>query len=126
MEIDIQSRSLDFGVRVIKFCKILSIDSSNRVIARQLIRSGTSIGANLEEANAASSRKDFINKVSISCKECRETRYWLTLILKAELVFKDKDIKELRLLLKESDELVRILSSIIKNTKNNIINTERS
>ncbi len=122
MKIDIQERSLNFAVRTVKFFnklpKILTIE----IIAKQLIRSSTSIGANLEEANAASSRKDFIHKVSIACKECRETRYWLTLLERSKLINPNNG-EELAFLLKECDELVRILSTIIKNTKNNNKNT---
>jgi len=88
-------------------------DRSTRTLASQLIRSGTSIGANIEEAQAGQSKADFIAKMSISRKEARETLYWLRLLKAADIVEASKfdDIT------KEADELVRILTSIVKTSQ---------
>jgi len=109
---EIQERTLEFGVRIIKFADKLPKSPAGGVIVKQLIRAGTSIGANMEEADGASSKKDFINKVIIARKEARETRYWLRLIEKAELIHNVNNKRELGKLIKESYELMKILSSI--------------
>lgn len=82
---------------------------SKNILAKQLVRSGTSIGANIEEAQPGQSRSDFIHKISIALKEARETNYWLRLLEAGELIPKEK----LSELIKESDEVKRILAAII-------------
>ncbi len=82
------------------------------VLSKQLLRSGTSIGANTEEATAAQSRKDFISKMSISSKEARETNYWLRLLRDSQLC-EGIDYTDL---IKESEEIIAILTSIVKTT----------
>jgi len=84
-----------------------------------LIRSGTSIGANMQEADSASSRKDFINKVTIAKKEAQETHYWLRIINGSQMINDGPCKQELESLLKESGELARILGAILANTKAN-------
>ena len=116
-QIDIHNRLLKFGIRIVKLAKLLSRNPENSAIANQLIRSGTSVGANMQEADAASSRKDFINKVNISKKEIQETNYWLKLIKGAELINNIKNPEELNQILKESDELTRILGAILFKAK---------
>ena len=89
-------------------------EHSEYVLSKQILRSGTSIGANVEEANAAQSPADFLAKMYISFKEARETHYWLRLL-------RDSDYLEPKLaqsLLKDCDELIKLLSSITKTTKN--------
>ena len=86
-------------------------------MANQLLRSGTSIGANIEEAQAGQSRADFVSKISISCKEARETLYWLSLLEASESIKAEK----LRPISKEADELVRILTSIVKSARNSSV-----
>jgi len=111
----ITARSFDFAVNVVRFCQKLDAKPGvGRILGRQLLRSGTSVGANVEEAQAAQSTADFISKCSISLKEARETNYWLRL-LEASGQYTGND---LRLLVRESDELARILGSIIVRTKN--------
>ena len=116
-KMDIHSRLLKFGIRIVKFCKIISNDPNNRAIADQLMRSGTSVGANMQEADSASSKKDFINKVTISKKEIQETNYWLNIVKGSELINNEKNKEELSALLKKSDELIRIIGSILAKTK---------
>ena len=92
---------------------MLPYNTATASLGRQLIRSGTSIGANIEEAQGASSRKDFINKMNISKKEARATRYWLKLINDAQLI-KDKNMSGL---LGEIDEIINILTAIVKTSE---------
>ena len=87
-------------------------DEKEYVLSKQLLRSGTSIGANVEEATAAQSRKDFAAKMAISSKEARETKYWLRLLQESQLV--KVDLAEE---LSQVDELIRILTAIVKTTK---------
>jgi four helix bundle protein len=82
-----------------------------RTIARQLLRSGTSVGANLEEASAAQSKPDFLSKCSIAAKEARETRYWLRLLTASNHISQD----QLAPLVAEAGEIVAILTTIVKN-----------
>jgi four helix bundle protein len=121
-KIDIHDRLLAFAVRIVRFCKILAKNPDNRVIADQMISSGTSVGANMQEADAAASKKDFINKVNISKKEIQETNYWLKVITGAELVNNENDKRELNLLLSESEELKRIIGAILFRAKENEYN----
>jgi len=112
---DIKERSLAFAVRTAKL-----IDSFPRKItlleySKQLARACASIGANLEEADGALSKKDFLNKIGIARKEAKETRYWLQLIKQIST----NNPADLDPLIKESEEIKLILSSIINNTKAN-------
>jgi four helix bundle protein len=106
-------KSFDFAKEIIELYKLL-YSGNEYVISKQLLRSGTSIGANVQEALAGQSKKDFIHKLSIALKEARETRYWL-LFLK-ETTITDIDIKPY---LDKLEELIKILSSIILTSKNN-------
>ena len=110
---DIKDRTLDFAIRLARLIRKFPRDSMGMVLSTQLIRSGTSVGANMEEADGASSRKDFFYKVSIARKEARESRYWLKLIIKLPLLNNPNDVEEANDLLRESTEIVKILSSII-------------
>ena len=77
---DLEERTAKFGENIIIFCQSVKINTINRSLINQIIRSGTSVGANYCEANNASSRKDFRNKIYISKKELQETKYWLRMI----------------------------------------------
>ncbi len=90
------------------------LEQREYVISKQLLRSGTSIGANVEEATAAQSRKDFISKMSIASKEARETNYWLRLYRGSDLC----NISEIENYIKDSDEIIKILTSIVKTSEN--------
>lgn len=107
----IQTKSFDFALSVISLYKKLQ-NEKEYIISKQVLRSATSIGANVEEAIAGQSRKDFINKLSISLKEARETRYWLRLLQESEIT--DIDVSEYQ---KEAFEIINILSAIVKTTK---------
>jgi four helix bundle protein len=107
----IQDRSYEFACRVIRLVDYLARKSLvMRTIARQVLRSATSVGANLEEASAAQSKPDFISKCSIAAKEARETRYWLRLLTSARGVNSER----LTPLVEESNQLIAILTAIIK------------
>ena len=111
---DIQERTLNFSIRIVNLCKFLRQNGGTGYdLSKQLIRSGTSIGANVEEAQNAESKADFIHKMSISLKEARETNYWLKILIATE-----KELEQRLLpLLNESNELISILHAIIKNSK---------
>jgi four helix bundle protein len=115
--IDIRERAFAFAVRIVKLCQFLEKhpDVSKSVIG-QLLDAGTSVGANLEEAQAGQSRRDFIHKNSISLKEARESRYWLRLILSTSK-FDAGITKAIEELAVEADEIAKIVGKIIVNTK---------
>jgi four helix bundle protein len=111
--IDIQDWTFKFGVIIIKFADKLPRTLSATEIGRWLLKSGTSIAANVEEANGAESKSDFIHKVSIADKEARETRLWLGMIEAAKLT----EVIEVKELYAESNELVRILYAILRKAR---------
>ena len=109
-------RTFNFAVRVVKLAQHLDKSPGvPRTLSNQLLRAGTSIGANVEEAQGAQSRADFIAKMSIGLKEARETLYWLR-ILKAADLCSEKQLAELAT---EANEIVSILIAIVRNTKKN-------
>ena len=114
MRYELEERVEKFGESIIELSKKVKLTSITKSIVEQLVRSGTSVGANYFEANGASSKKDFINKVFISKKEAKETQHWLRMISKAD----QSVIVEARILYKETQELAMIFSIIITNTKN--------
>ena len=115
MQKDILDRTFKFSARIIKLANNLPKNPAGFAIANQIVRSGTSIGANIQEAQSAPSKKDFANKLSISLKEARETGYWLDLIVESELVGKSRIVS----LRQECEEVIKILVSSLKSIKNN-------
>jgi four helix bundle protein len=112
---DICDRTFTFSIRIVKLCQFLDDKPGvARTLAQQLLRSGTSIGANVEEAQAAQSKADFIGKMMIALKKSRETRYWLRLLVASEIVPQER-ISQLQT---EAEELTRILGAIIVSSKN--------
>lgn len=110
---DLEERTAKFSESLVDFCKKLRQDLITKPIINQLIRAGTSIGANYSEADEANSKKDFINKISIAKKETKETKYWLRII-----AYTLPEIKiEARKLWKEAQELNLIFAAIIRNSK---------
>lgn len=111
---EIGERAFNFAVRIVKLCQTLESNSGvPRTLGNQLLRSGTSIGANLEESKGGQSRADFLSKVSISLKEARETHYWLKLLIATEIISE----KQLAPLLDEASQITAILTTIVKKTK---------
>ncbi|NJM72987.1 MAG: four helix bundle protein [Scytonema sp. RU_4_4] len=83
----ITDRTFEFAIRIVKLCQVLNESSGvAQTLSKQLIKSGTSIGANVEESQSAQSTADFINKLEIALKEAKETRYWLRLLIATELM----------------------------------------
>ena len=112
---DLEERTAKFGEFIIKFCRTLNQDAIVRPLISQLIRSATSIGANYMEANSASSRKDFRNKIFICKKEAQETKHWLRMLTQATPEHKD----ELAKLWQEVQELTLIFQKITTSLKEN-------
>lgn len=108
MKYDLEERTLAFAKRIIGLCRALPKNTIDFELTKQLVRAGSSIGANYREANGAASKKDFDNKIRISLKEAKETHYWLQLIIENNSEFQ----KRTEILLQESLELIKIFSSI--------------
>ncbi|MFC1571777.1 four helix bundle protein [Candidatus Margulisiibacteriota bacterium] len=117
---DLRERTYKFGLSIVMLANKFPRNISAQELGRQLIRSGTSIGANSEEADGASSRKDFVYKIHIAKREAAETRYWLRMIIDSKLLNNENNIKEAQALLGECSELVKILSSILQKSKEKI------
>lgn len=116
MKRDIQDRAFRFACRVVELHKkLVQKDATARTLGMQLLRSGTSIGANLEEATAGQSKADFISKCSIALKEARETHYWLKL-LEATAVLSPEEARPMS---NEAGELIAILTTIVRKAKGN-------
>jgi len=113
---DLPERTFEFARRVVELCKVLDqMPGVSRTLANQLLRSGTSVGANVEEGQAGQSRADFVSKLSIACKEARETHYWLRLLSATKIVPESR----LTGLLDEANQLVAILTTVIRNARKN-------
>ena len=111
---DLPERTFQFALRIVTLCQSLDTRAGvARVLARQLLRSGTSVGANVEEGHAAQTEADFLTKHSIACKEARETHYWLRLLSATEVL----PAERLRDLTQECNELVAILTASVKRLK---------
>ena len=113
MENIIVDKSFQFAIRIVKLNQYLQANHKEYVLSKQLLRAGTSIGANIAEAQQAQSRADFISKISISLKETSETKYWIRL-LNATDYLNDAETDSI---LKDCIELERILVSILKSSK---------
>lgn len=109
---DLPKRLFHFSIRIIKEVRNLPDSGEYRIISYQILKSATSVGANFEEAQAAVSKPDFVNKVAISLKEARETNYWVRIIIAITEEDGDKWIG----LEKESNEIIKILASIYNKT----------
>jgi four helix bundle protein len=111
---DICVRSFEFAVRLVRLCQYLDERPGvGRTLGKQLLRAGTSVGANVEEAQAGQSKADFISKYAIALKEARETHYWLRLLVASEVIPGTR-VSDL---LQESDEIMRIIGAIIVSAK---------
>lgn len=111
----LKDKSYDFALRIVKANRYIIDECREFVLAKQLLRSGTSIGANVAEANQAQSRPDFVSKMSIALKEAVETEYWLTLLRDADYLTKPQADS----LLENCGELKALLTATIKTTKQN-------
>ena len=111
---EIQERSYEFALRIIKLVLALPDNVAGRRLGDQLLRAGTSIGANVEEGIGGYSKNDFASKMSIAYKEARESNYWLRLIRDSNLM----EVERMQLIIEESEEIVKMLFSIVKSSKN--------
>jgi four helix bundle protein len=110
----VQKKSYAFAVRIVKVYQYLCTEEKEFVLSKQLLRCGTSIGANIEEAIGGQSKKDFFAKLTISYKEARETHYWIRLLTDTKYINKEQSES----LLKDIDELLKIIGSIQKTIHN--------
>jgi four helix bundle protein len=111
----IKNKSFKFAIRIVNLYKMLSGERKEFVLSKQILRSGTSIGANVREAVNAESSADFIHKCSIAQKECDETLYWIELLKQTDYI----DEKEFTSINNDANELLKIIRSIILTSKNN-------
>ena len=113
----ILQKSYEFSLKIVEMYKFLCEDKKEYVLSKQLLRAGTSIGANVNEAQAGMSKKDFVAKMSIASKEARETRYWLELLADSGYISKtDNKIKNL---FEEMENIISILTKIVKTGASN-------
>ena len=106
----IAGKSLEFAVRIVNVCKYLMNDKKEYILSKQLMRCGTSIGANIAEAQRGQSKADFIAKMSIALKEANETQYWLTLLFRTEYL----NTRQYDSLTRDNQELISLLTAICK------------
>ena len=111
---DLEERTANFGEQIIAFAKSIKNSPVNNPIISQIVRAGTSIGANYMEADAANTKKDFKYRISLCRKECKETKHWLRMIARAN----PESLKESRVLWREAQELTLIFSAILNANKN--------
>jgi len=111
----LRTKSYDFALRIVKLCRHLIEEKREFVLSKQLVRSGTSIGANIAEAKQAQSKADFVHKLSIAHKESFETEYWLNLVRDSDYISE----KQAGALIKDCCELQTILTASIKTAKKN-------
>jgi len=113
----ILDKSFDFAVRIVKLYKHLCDDKKEYVLSKQLLRCGTSIGANINEAQAGQSKADFIAKMSIASKEARESKYWINLLIKTDYLNINENY--VQLLINDIEEIIKLLTSIVKSSMEN-------
>ena len=118
----IAKKAYSFALEIIRLYKKLVADKKEFVLSKQILRSGTSIGANINEALAAQSKRDFVHKLSISLKEARETSYWLNLLKDSDFITSHEFDK----LNTACNEIIKILNSIIITTKEKYFGTTKS
>ena len=109
----IEEKSFQFAVRIVKLCRYLCDENKEFILSKQLLRAGTSIGANIAESQQAQSRPDFISKLCIALKEASETNYWLRLLRATDYLSET----EYRTMIVQCKELERLLTSILKSAK---------
>ncbi len=113
MQASIQNKSFLFAKRIVNLCKFLKAEQKEFVMSKQLLRAGTSIGANVAESQQAQSRADFVNKLNIALKEAYETNYWLRLLYATDYLSKT----QFDSMIFDCDEIESILVSIVKTSK---------
>ena len=114
---DLRQRSYGFSVSLVRFLNNLAASRISTPLFTQLLRSGTSVGANIEESDSSPTRKDFKYKLIIAKKEAAETVYWLKIIIDADILKNQNNISKAKEILKEAEELLKILGSITHKLK---------
>lgn len=109
-------KSKRFAVRIIRFYRFLTAEKKEYILSKQILKSGTAIGANIAEATNAQSDKDFLSKISIALKECTETKYWLELLVETETI----DRAQFDSLYTDCSEMEKLLTSAVKTSKSKI------
>ncbi len=109
----VKEKSFNFSIRIVKLYKYLTEEKSEYILSKQLLKSGTSIGANVSESQAAQSNSDFVSKMHIAFKEALETKYWIELLVATDYLTKEQGFS----MLKDCEELANLLASIIKTSK---------
>ncbi|NCQ19533.1 MAG: four helix bundle protein [Ignavibacteria bacterium] len=112
----LNEKSYQFAIRIVKLYQFLKEEKKEFTLSKQILRAGTSIGANVEEATGAQSKKDFYSKVNIAYKEARETHYWLRLLYDTNYI----DEKQFNSIIIDCDELLKISGTIIKTMKSKL------
>jgi TIGR02436 family protein len=110
-----QNKSKAFALRIIKLYKFLCSEKQEYILSKQLLRSGTSIGANIREAENGFSKRDFTAKMSIALKEAAETAYWLELLFESEIITKE----QFDSIYIDNEEMLKLLTAIVKTSKSN-------
>ena len=118
----VKNKSFDFAIRIVKLSQYLSNEKKEFTLSKQLLRSGTSIGAMVREAEHAESKNDFIHKFAIAQKEANESAYWLELLYATDYLNK----KEFENINNDAIEILKLITSIIKSTKNQIVSKQSS
>ena len=113
MENIIEKKSFDFAVRIVNLYKHLSLGKREQVLSKQVLRSGTSVGANIAEAQQAQSKADFISKMNIALKEITETKYWINLLTATNYLTENEKVS----IFEDCIEIEKLLVSIIKTSK---------
>ena len=111
----VSEKSLIFAIRIVRLYQYLVREKNEYVLSKQMLKSGTSVGANIREALRGQSRQDFAAKMNISLKEINETEYWLELLYKTDYITK----KEFQSIFSDCNELTKLLTSIVKTTRKN-------
>ncbi len=117
-ESTIYIKSLEFAKRIVNLYKFLCENKREFILSKQLLRCGTSIGANVNEAIAAQSKKDSISKMAIASKEARETKYWLELLIPTDYISKNEE--HVSSLQNDIEKIIKILTSIVKTSQENL------
>jgi four helix bundle protein len=112
----VKEKSYAFALRIVNLYKWLCSERKEFVLSKQILKSGTSVGANIEEACAGQSKKDFISKINISYKEIKETHFWLRLLKDSEYI----DQQQFDSLIIDCEELIKLLVSILKTSRENL------
>ncbi|GHV35611.1 hypothetical protein FACS1894178_5570 [Bacteroidia bacterium] len=117
----LKDKSITLAIEIVNLCKILNNEKKEYVLSKQLLRAGTSIGANVHEAQCAESPADFVHKLSISQKECNETDFWLELLFRTQYISEE----QYKVLMADVKYLINILSKSIITVKNKINKNEK-